>query len=115
MSLAIKRVYAPPGPRDGKRVLIDRLWPRGLGKDEAAVDLWLKDVAPSTELRKWFGHDPRRWDEFRKRYRAELEGGEALAKLKAMARRGRVTLVYGAKDEAHNDAVVLQALIEGRD
>jgi uncharacterized protein YeaO (DUF488 family) len=115
MSLAIKRVYAPPGPRDGKRVLIDRLWPRGLGKDVAAVDLWLKDVAPSTELRKWFGHDPRRWDEFRKRYRAELEGGEALAKLKAMARRGRVTLVYGAKDEAHNDAVVLQALIEGRD
>jgi uncharacterized protein YeaO (DUF488 family) len=115
MSLAIKRVYAPPGPRDGKRVLIDRLWPRGLGKDEAAVDLWLKDVAPSTGLRKWFGHDPRRWDEFRKRYRAELEGSEALAKLKAMARRGRVTLVYGAKDEAHNDAVVLQALIEGRD
>jgi uncharacterized protein YeaO (DUF488 family) len=115
MSLAIKRVYAPPGPRDGKRVLIDRLWPRGLGKDEASVDLWLKDVAPSTGLRKWFGHDPRRWDEFRKRYRAELEGSEALAKLKAMARRGRVTLVYGAKDEAHNDAVVLQALIEGRD
>ena len=108
MGVSIKRVYDKPDPADGFRVLVDRLWPRGLTKDKAAVDLWLKTIAPSTELRQWFGHDPDRWIEFQSRYRAELETSpDVVAELKAALQRGPATLVYGARDEAHNDAVVL--------
>jgi uncharacterized protein YeaO (DUF488 family) len=107
--LRIKRVYEPPAPADGTRILVDRLWPRGLTKERARVDLWLKEIAPSTELRRWFGHDPARWAEFQARYRAELAANaEPVAHLRAEMARGPVTLVYGAKDEAHNDAIVLR-------
>ncbi|MET4684570.1 DUF488 domain-containing protein [Brevundimonas faecalis] len=104
----IKRVYEAPAASDGMRILVDRLWPRGLSKEKAHVDLWLKTIAPSTELRKWFGHEPERWDEFRRRYQAELETNtEAVGELKTALGKGPVTLVYGARDEAHNDAVAL--------
>lgn len=94
------------------RILVDRLWPRGLTKERARVDLWLKDIAPSTQLRKWFGHDPEKWAEFQRRYRLELKNNsEAAAVLKAEAARGPVTLLYGTKDEKHNEAVVLQAVL----
>jgi uncharacterized protein YeaO (DUF488 family) len=109
--IRIRRVYEPPAADDGRRVLVDRLWPRGLSKDKARVDEWLKEVAPSHELRRWFGHDPARWEEFRRRYREELAGGAAFARLQAMAREGPLTLVYAARDEAHNDAVVLAELL----
>lgn len=110
--LKIKRVYERPDEADGTRVLIDRLWPRGLSKVNARVDLWLKEIAPSTELRKWFGHDPARWAEFQVRYRAELEqNSEPVSRLKQEIAKGVVTLVYAAKDEAHNDAVVLQEFL----
>jgi len=113
--IRIKRVYDAPEKSDGTRVLIDRIWPRGVSKDEAAIDEWLKDVAPSTELRKWFGHSPERWDEFRRRYEAELaENEEAFERLVELCRKGDVTLVYAARDEAHNNAVVLKGLIERR-
>lgn len=111
MGVSIKRVYEIPKPTDGKRVLVDRLWPRGITKEKAKIDLWLKDVAPSDALRKWFGHDPDKWQEFQRRYRAELKGNPALAELKALARQGRVTLVYAAKDEKHNNAVVLRSIL----
>ena len=112
MSIKIKRVYATPEAADGKRILVDRLWPRGLTKERARVDLWLKDVAPSTELRKWFGHDPEKWVEFKRRYRVELtKNQEAFSLLKAEAAGGPVTLLYGAKDETHNEAIVLKALL----
>lgn len=104
----IKRIYDPPAAGDGARVLVDRVWPRGIGKDAARLTLWLKDVAPSTALRKWFGHDPERWREFQTRYRAELKANSAaLAPLYELQRRGRVTLLYGARDEEHNQAQVL--------
>jgi uncharacterized protein YeaO (DUF488 family) len=105
----LKRAYVAPAPEDGVRVLVDRLWPRGLKKSEARIDRWMKDLAPSTELRKWFGHDPNRWDEFRRRYRAELAGkAELLDELRALARAQPVTLIFAARDEAHNEAVVLR-------
>lgn len=108
VSLAIKRVYEPASPADGYRILVDRLWPRGLSKERAAVDLWLKAIAPSTELRQWFGHDPDKWDEFRKRYFAELATHvEELGQIRTLAKRRRVTLVYGARDTENNDAVAL--------
>jgi uncharacterized protein YeaO (DUF488 family) len=107
----IKRVYEPAAKADGKRVLVDRVWPRGITKEEAALSDWAKEVAPSTALRKWFGHDPERFAEFRKRYRAELNGNTALDELRKLT--GTVTLVYGAKDVEHNQAVVLQELLEG--
>lgn len=111
-NIRIKRVYDPPNKKDGKRILVDRLWPRGLTKEEAAVDLWLKDVAPSSELRKWFGHDPARWEEFQKRYRGELKKNSAsVSVLKREAETSAVTLLYGAKDEEHNQAVVLRSLL----
>ena len=111
----LKRAYEPPDPDDGTRVLVDRLWPRGVRKADAAVDLWLKDLAPSTALRKWFGHDPARWPEFRERYAEEVSRhSESLAQLRDLARQGPVTLVYSAHDEAHNDAVVLRELVLGR-
>ena len=105
----IKRVYELPDKHDGRRILVDRLWPRGLTKEKASIDLWLKDIAPSTGLRKWFGHNPGRWEEFKERYLAELKGNsEQIQLLKQELDKGIVTLVYGAKDEDHNQAVVLQ-------
>jgi len=113
--LQLKRVYEPPSPTDGYRVLVDRLWPRGVSKDGAAIDEWMKEIAPSTELRQWFAHDPAKWPEFRRRFKAELRGREdMLRKLTSMASRGRVTLVFGARDEAHNDAVVLASVVRAR-
>jgi uncharacterized protein YeaO (DUF488 family) len=107
--LRIKRVYEPPAPTDGTRILVDRLWPRGLTKERARVDLWLKEIAPSTEIRRRFGHDPARWAEFQARYRAELAANaDPVARLRAEMACGPVTLIYGAKDEAHNDAIVLR-------
>lgn len=113
MHIAIKRAYEPPTATDGFRILVDRLWPRGLSKQSAHIDLWLKEIAPSTELRKWFAHDPAKWAEFQRRYRAELKPKqEQLATIKAQARKTRVTLIYGAKDEEHNDAIVLLNLLK---
>lgn len=112
MTIRIKRVYEEPDASDGKRILVDRLWPRGLTKEKAKVDLWLKDVAPSTELRKWFAHDPAKWAEFRTRYLEELKGDkEQLSLLRQETAKGTVTLVYGARDQQHNEAVVLQRLL----
>jgi uncharacterized protein YeaO (DUF488 family) len=109
MDVRLRRAYLPPAPEDGFRILVDRLWPRGLTKTEAALDLWLKDAAPSAELRRWFGHDPGRWDEFRRRYEAELAEKPDILRLLAEIARGRaVTLVYGARDERHNHALVLR-------
>ena len=108
----LKRAYEPPAASDGTRVLIDRLWPRGVRKDAAALDLWLKDIGPSTELRKWFGHEPSRWAEFRRRYADEIaQKPQLLAQLRDIARQGVLTMVYSAHDEQHNDALVLQELI----
>lgn len=105
----LKRIYAPAAAGDGARVLVDRLWPRGVSKARAALTLWHKDAAPSTALRQWFGHDPARWQEFRRRYRAELRAnGPALAPLRDLATREPVTLLYGARDEEHNEAVILR-------
>jgi uncharacterized protein YeaO (DUF488 family) len=112
MTIRIKRVYRESDDADGKRILVDRLWPRGLTKEKAKVDLWLKDIAPSTELRKWFSHDPAKWAEFQSRYHQELKSkGDQIATLEEEIKRGPVTLLYGAKDEQHNEAVVLQALL----
>ena len=109
MRITIKRVYEPAADGDGRRILVDRLWPRGLSKNKAAVDLWLKEIAPSTQLRKWFGHDPEKWDEFQRRYRAELDSNEdAVQTLKQAIGKGPATLLYGAHDERHNQAVVLR-------
>ena len=110
--ILLKRAYEPPAKTDGTRVLVDRLWPRGLTKTKASIDLWLKDAAPSTELRKWFGHDPAKWPEFQKRYRAELKGNPALSELEALSRQGDITLIYAAKDQLHNEAVVLRQILE---
>jgi uncharacterized protein YeaO (DUF488 family) len=113
MNVRIKRVYEEPNEADGTRILVDRLWPRGLTKEKAKIDLWLKDVAPSTELRKWFAHDAAKWTEFRTRYRKELKSNtEQLSRLKQEAASGTVTLVYGARDEEHNEAVILQRLLK---
>ena len=107
----IKRAYDPPTAEDGLRVLVDRLWPRGLKRDKAKVDLWLRDLAPSAELRRWFGHDAARWTEFQERYRAELAGNAVLDDLRTLLRQGKpVTLLFAARDTEHNNAVVLQAL-----
>ncbi len=115
MDVRIKRVYEKPDENDGTRILVDRLWPRGLTKEKARVDLWLKDVAPSTELRKWFAHDPAKWTEFESRYREELkENKEQLSRLEQEAAKGTVTLVYGARDQQHNEAIVLQRLLKAR-
>lgn len=112
MDVQLKRVYEKPDPKDGFRILVDRLWPRGLTKEKAAVDLWLKDIAPSTELRKWFAHDPEKWKEFQKRYLKELkENKEAVAALKEHLKKGQATLLYAAKDEVHNEALVLKNFI----
>lgn len=113
MKIAIKRVYEEPSPQDGLRLLVDRLWPRGLSKERAQVAHWLKEIAPSDELRHWFGHDPAKWPEFRERYRQELASRrELLDEIRTMARSQKVTLVYAAHDEEHNNAVVLKELLE---
>ena len=109
MKIRIKRVYEQPDKHDGRRILVDRLWPRGLTKEKASIDLWLKDIAPSTALRKWFGHDPDKWEAFKERYLAELKNNsEPIRLLKQELDKGVVTLVYGAKDKEHNEAVVIQ-------
>jgi uncharacterized protein YeaO (DUF488 family) len=112
MVLQLKRVYEVPSTTDGTRILVHRLWPRGLTKEKAHVDLWLKEVAPSNDLRKWFGHDPTKWPEFKARYKAELKNNAVqLALLKQAITRGPATLLYGAKDREHNEAVVLQDML----
>jgi len=113
-NVRLKRAYEQPTEADGIRILIDRLWPRGVTKAAAAIDFWARDVAPSTALRKWFGHDPDRWEEFRSRYTAEIhEHPEALRNLRDQARQGPITLIYSAHDETHNDAVVLRDILLG--
>jgi uncharacterized protein YeaO (DUF488 family) len=115
MDIRIRRAYDPPGPRDGCRVLVDRVWPRGRSREDLALDEWLQELAPSTRLRRWFAHDPERWKAFQERYFAELaEKPEAVRELVARARRGRLTLVYGARDPDHNQAVALRAYVRAR-
>ena len=110
--IRLKRAYEPAAAADGTRILVDRLWPRGVSKDVLAIARWMKEIGPSDELRRWFGHDPERWEEFRRRYTAELSKQTALlAELRGLARRGRLTLVYAARDDAHNDAVVLRGVL----
>jgi uncharacterized protein YeaO (DUF488 family) len=108
----LKRVYDLPETDDGERILVDRLWPRGLTKAKARVDLWMKEIAPSNELRKWFGHDPEKWSRFRGRYRTELKHNDELVnELKRRARKGPITLLFAARDVAHNEAVVIKQYI----
>ncbi len=112
VQVQLKRIYEPPQKSDGYRVLVDRVWPRGLSKDAAQIDIWMKDIAPSTALRKWFNHDPARWVGFQDKYRAELrELGDKLDELRARAKKEPVTLLYGAKDTEHNQAVVLRDVL----
>jgi uncharacterized protein YeaO (DUF488 family) len=114
VQIAIKRVYDEPGANDGMRVLVDRLWPRGLSKERAHVDLWLKEIAPSNELRTWFGHDPAKFDQFRQRYEAELAsdtGKAALTRLRQLAHQQQVTLIFAARDAAQSNAAVLRELL----
>jgi uncharacterized protein YeaO (DUF488 family) len=111
--IKLKRAYGKPAKDDGERILVERLWPRGVTKAKAKLDLWLKDVAPSTELRKWFGHDPDRWIEFRQRYRKELkQKADQIKLLRRKAREGTITLIYAARDEAHNGALVLKQFLQ---
>jgi uncharacterized protein YeaO (DUF488 family) len=115
MTIDVKRAYDPPANGDGHRVLVDRVWPRGIAKDDLQIDDWQKELAPSTDLRKWFGHDPKKWDQFKERYARELEQrSEALDELGEKATAGRVTLVFGAKDTEHNNAVALKEHLERR-
>lgn len=112
LDIRLKRVFAAPAAEDGERILVDRLWPRGMRKEAAALDGWMKDLAPSTELRRWFGHEPARWAGFRKRYEAELaQHQDLLDELRRRARKGTVTLLFAARDEAHNEAVVLKDVL----
>ena len=114
-AISIKRAYAPLGDDNGYRILVDRLWPRGLTKDAAHLDLWLKDIAPSPALRTWFGHEPARFAEFKRRYAAELKANaDVVGQIERILAQKPVTLVYSAKDEAHNDAVVLKNFLESR-
>ena len=111
--LTVKRIYEPPAPDDGQRVLVDRIWPRGVSKEDAALTLWLKDIAPSDDLRKWFGHEPARWEAFRHRYASELDAAaEFWRPLATHAMHHKLTLLFGARDEEHNGAVALKAYLE---
>ena len=111
-NIKLRRAYEKPAASDGTRILVDRLWPRGLSKKAAAIDHWPREIAPSTELRKWFGHDPARWNDFRRRYATELrQHAEQLNEIRKLAREGPITLVYAAHDELHNDAVVLRNIL----
>jgi uncharacterized protein YeaO (DUF488 family) len=113
MRIGLKRAYESPGREDGLRILVDRLWPRGLAKDQAGIDLWLKEIAPSNELRKWYGHDPEKWEEFCQRYFVELDARPAVVdQLREQVQAGRCTLVYAARDTEHNNAVALKAFLE---
>ncbi len=115
VNLKIKRAYDPPMADDGARILVDRIWPRGLRKDDAALTLWLKEIAPSSELRKWFDHDPARWAEFERRYRAELDQNEEpVERLRDLLKTGAATLLYSARDREHNQAVVLAEYMKDR-
>jgi len=116
LMVKIKRVYAPPAPQDGLRILVDRIWPRGISKQQARITEWRKELAPSTTLRNWFGHDPAKWKGFRERYRAELKQPGQMESLRGLAQRSKhrtITLVYAAVDEQHNQAVVLKELLGG--
>lgn len=116
MEIRLKRAYAAPAEDDGLRVLVDRLWPRGLKKEAARIDWWPREIAPSRELRQWFGHQPARWAEFRKRYFAELDGRrELIAELQAKAATGRLTLIFAARDEEHNNAAALKQYLSEND
>jgi uncharacterized protein YeaO (DUF488 family) len=114
--IKIKRVYEKPAKEDGWRVLVDRLWPRGMKREAAKIDVWMKEIAPSDGLRKWFGHEPKKWPEFQKRYRGELEEEkDAVTELKEMEKKhGTVTLLFGAKDQEHNQAVALVDVLKGK-
>ncbi|MCI0664826.1 MAG: DUF488 family protein [Acidobacteria bacterium] len=113
--IKLKRAYEQPSRNDGLRILVERLWPRGISKEKAEVHMWLKEIAPSTELRKWYGHDVSKWGEFQKRYRAELKEKEDLVKeLEKQARKNTITFVYAARDEEHNSALLLREYIAGR-
>lgn len=115
MPIHVKRAYDTPTKRDGTRYLVDRIWPRGVKKDEIAIEAWLKELGPSNELRKWFAHDPARWAEFKKRYFKELDGKKDLWEpVRSEARKHTVTLVYSAKDEEHNQAVALREFLESK-
>jgi uncharacterized protein YeaO (DUF488 family) len=115
-TIRLKRVYEEPASDDGLRILVERLWPRGLSKERAAVELWIKEVAPSPELRRWYNHDPARWDEFRRRYRAELRRNkDAVEELRRECRGKTVTFVYAARDEEHNSTLVLKDFLEHDD
>ncbi len=110
--IKLKRAYEKPGRQDGERILVERLWPRGVTKLKAKIDLWMKDVAPSAELRRWFGHDPEKWTEFRRRYLKELKDkGDLIKLLKSKAKSGTITLIYAARDEEHNSALVLKGIL----
>lgn len=113
MQIRLKRAYEEPSKQDSTRILVDRVWPRGLKKEQAQIHHWLRDIAPSTELRKWFGHDPDKWPEFKRRYFRELDRNhEAVAELERLAGRGRVTLVFSTRDEDHNNAVALKEYLQ---
>ncbi|WP_221567422.1 DUF488 domain-containing protein [Alkalihalobacillus sp. TS-13] len=116
LAIQLKRIYESKSENDGKRILVDRIWPRGVSKEEAALDEWLKEVAPSPELRKWFGHDPDRFKEFKERYESELDNDEekqkAAEKIRSFIKDGKVTLLYAAKDQKHNHAVVLKGFLD---
>ena len=115
MKILVKRIYESAAKSDGCRVLVDRLWPRGISKESATLDLWLPDLGPSTELRQWFNHDPSKWEEFHRRYHVELKAKTALlATITEQAKTSSVTLVYSAKDEQHNQAVALRDFLNGR-
>ncbi len=115
MSIVVKRIYEPPAKTDGTRILVDRLWPRGIKKDTAALDDWTKEVGPSNELRQWFGHEPDKWKEFQRRYNAELDANaDAWQPLLARARKGRLTLLFGTREERYNNAVALKAYLEAK-
>jgi uncharacterized protein YeaO (DUF488 family) len=112
--ILVKRVYTPPDPADGTRVLVERLWPRGISKERAQLDLWLKEISPSPSLRQWFAHDPEKWDEFRRRYWGELEQNQlAVGQLRDLLKQGTLTLIYAARDEQHNSALILKAFLDG--
>jgi uncharacterized protein YeaO (DUF488 family) len=113
-NIRLKRAYEAPAAEDGIRVLVDRLWPRGVTKKSAGIDYWFKELSPTTDLRKWFGHDPARWDEFRRRFAIELrDHTDDIERLRNLAKQSPITLVYGARDELHNDAVVLRNVLLG--
>ncbi len=115
MEIRVKRIYEPPEPGDGYRLLVDRLWPRGVSKESASLDAWMKEVAPSAELRRWFGHDPSRWPEFKRRYAAELGTRQDLvAEILSRARDGPITLIFSARDRDHNQAVALSAYLAAK-